>query len=421
MRGAEHGGSRATCAKSAPSPLAGEWAAQHSAALVECEQRACAAALRSSKPWTLHADQQTRAILEACPDRSNVSAETAAEYRRVYERLRASGRTPLEAATTRAHFDKLRTASRFCMEQDIRAWRAASERARKRGDLDSAQRRTERAFKLATVMDALFIQSDRLTWKDKPKGERGPSKSKRHTSTPPPDLAGVTLLTGRRHGTKVGDRHALRLAVLALTGCRPAELKKGVALRLTEGGRFLTVEVAGAKINATRGQETRVIRVPVSGSCTMALADTVQARGGRWVLTTTDADYRSLNRALQGAGVSCYSFRHQVASELKDAVSAGEMKATEAAAVMGHRSTVSLSYYGTRSRSHGGRQLRANGTNSVRMVPVDYAARAIARAARKAGSGDAFRFPPRARPPAAPKAAPSLGPISQPKPPRIGL
>ncbi len=86
------------------------------------------------------------------------------------------------------------------------------------------------------------------------------------------------------------------------------------------------------------------------------------------------------------------------------------------AAVMGHRSTVSLSYYGTRSRSHGGRRLRANGTNGVCMVPVDYAARAVAHAARKAGSGDAFRFPPRARPVAAPKVAADLGPKRQPKP-----
>src|SRR5690606_4502069 len=134
-------------------------------------------------------------------------------------------------------------------------------------------------------------------------------------------------------------------------------------------------------------------------------AETIQSHGGLWILKTTDADHRSLNRALQNAGVSCYSFRHQVASELKEAVSTGAMQPTEAAAAMGHRSTASLSYYGTRSRSHGGRALRANGTQAVRVAPVDYAARAAARATRKAASGDAFRFPPRARPVAAPKAA----------------
>ncbi|MDV3467732.1 hypothetical protein RZA67_03150 [Stenotrophomonas sp. C3(2023)] len=45
----------------------------------------------------------------------------------------------------------------------------------KRGDLASAQRRTERAFRLAAVMDEMFLQPGRLTWKDKPKAERKPS------------------------------------------------------------------------------------------------------------------------------------------------------------------------------------------------------------------------------------------------------
>src|SRR5690606_6784442 len=125
-------------------------------------------------------------------------------------------------------------------------------------------------------------------------------------------------------------RHAMRLAVLSLTGCRPAELKKGIALRLTDGGRFLTAEVAGAKVNDRRGQEARVIRVPVSGSCAKALAETIQSHGGLWILKTTDADYRSLNRALQNAGVSCYSFRHQLPSELKVPASTGATPGTEA-------------------------------------------------------------------------------------------
>jgi len=421
VRGAEHGGSRATGVQAGHSPLAGEWADKHRAALRQAEQIACAAALRSGKPWTLHADQQTRTVLTACPDRSNVSDETAAEYRKVYERLRESGRTPFEAATTRHHFDKLRTAARFCMEQDINALRAASERARKRNDIDSAQRRTERAFHLAVVMDELFIQPGRLTWKDKPLSERGPSKSKRRTATPPPDMAGAVLLTGRRQGTKVGDRHAMRLAILSLTGCRPAELRKGVLVQTTDCGRFLTVQIRGAKVNAERGQKARVIRVPIAGSSTKMLASEAQISGGRLKISTTDADYRSLNRALQKAGVSCYSFRHQVASELKEAVSTGEMPPQEAAAVMGHRSTESLSYYGTRSKSRGGRPLRANATNHVKVVPVDYAARAIARATRKASQGDALRFPPRPRPLAAPKAAPAsnVRPNRTPKPPSL--
>jgi hypothetical protein len=237
--------------------------------------------MRSGKPWTLHADQQTQAILADCPMRQ-VSEATAAEYRRAYDNLLASGRTPLDAASTRNHWDKLRTASRFCMEQDIRAWRAASERARKRGDIESAQRRTERAFQLAAVLDEMFMQTHRRTWAHKAAemkaaGVKPMSRSKRATGAPPPDLATVALLAGNRRGTKVADRHAERLAVLALFGMRPAELKKGVRLALVEGGRFLTVQVVGAKVNDQRGQEARVIRVPVEGCAAIALAQVVEA------------------------------------------------------------------------------------------------------------------------------------------------
>ena len=85
----------------------------------------------------------------------------------------------------------------------------------KKINLDSAQRRTVRAFELAVVMDELFMQPHRLTWKDKPKDERRPSKSKRNTSAPAPDFAGVALLAGKRRGMKLADRHSPRLAMLA--------------------------------------------------------------------------------------------------------------------------------------------------------------------------------------------------------------
>lgn len=55
VRVAEHGGSHASGAKSAPSPLAGEWAAQHRAALAKREQKAVMDGQNSGKFWALHA------------------------------------------------------------------------------------------------------------------------------------------------------------------------------------------------------------------------------------------------------------------------------------------------------------------------------------------------------------------------------
>lgn len=409
----EHGGSRATRAPEArPAAVADGWASKHGAALGERTQRARLAAMESGKPWTLHADEQTRAIMADCPER-RVSAATAAKYRRAYDNLRATGQTALEAASTRAHWDFLRTATRFCMEADVRAWRAASERARKRGDLDSAQRRTERAFRLASVMDEEFMRRQRRTWTHKAAemkaaGQRPLSKSKRSTCAPVADVAAVLLLSKQK---RVQARHAERLIVLALTGARPEELKAGVRLTTAttpKGRPMLRITLTGAKFDETRGHEARQLSFPASSGVEAKLAAKVAAHGGRWTLETTDADHRSLNRVLKTAGVSCYSFRHQQGSELKAAVASGAITDIEAAAAMGHRSTASLAYYGSRNRAHGGRKMRAVATEQaeIRTVPVTFAAKAAARAARAARAGIGAAPPAAAPATPAPRAAP---------------
>lgn len=417
---AEHGGSRATAPEGSPAAVAAGWAQAHAQAIGEREARARLAAQRSGRTWTLHADEQTRAILADCPER-RVSAATAAKYRRAYDNLRASGQTALEAASTRSHWDFLRTATRFCMEVDVRTWRAASERAMKRGDLASAQRRTERAWRLATVLDNMFIQHDRRTWVHKSAemkavGARPVSKSKRSTRAPAPDVAAGVLL-GRQQ--RVQERHAERLAVLALTGCRPAELRAGVSYKVIEGkrGAVLHITLHGAKWNgAGRGLQARAIQVPVDTSATRALAADARAAGGKRMLTTTDADHRSLNRALAAGvvGLSCYSFRHQQGSELKEAVSSGAMSAEEAAAAMGHASTASLSHYGSRSKARGGRKLRAMASDPVRTVPVTFKAKAAARAARAAhlGAAPGAAAPATPTPPRAAMSKP-VGPLAR--------
>lgn len=423
-RGAEHGGSRATgAAKPKPAAVADAWAQAHRVALGQRERSARLTAQRDGKPWTLHADQQTREVLAECP-RREVGTATAAKYRRAYDNLRASGQTALEAASTRAHYDFLRTACRFCMAEDARELRAASERAMKRDDLASAQRRTERAFRLAAVLDEMFLQPGRRTWKDKPKAERGPSKSKRSTHAPAPDVA-AGLLLGQQE--RVQRRHGERLVVLALTGCRPAEMRNGVrleALRSKGGRTVLRATLLGAKWDGgNRGHHDRVLQFPADTGAAAVLAAQVEAKGSRWTLTTTEADVRSLNRALRaGAGMSCYSFRHQMASELKEQVATGGRTPEEAAAAMGHASTASLAFYGRRSHARGGRKLRAVASDKVRSVPVTFAAKAAARAARaaKAGNGAAPRPAATSAPPT-PRAAMSkpVGPlVSGPRPPR---
>lgn len=198
------------------------------------------------------------------------------------------------------------------------------------------------------------------------------------------------------------------------------------ALRSKGGRLVLRATMLGAKWNGgNRGHHDRVLQFPADTGAAAVLAAQVEARGSRWTLTTTDADVRSLNRALRsGAGISCYSFRHQIASELKEQVATGQRTAEEAAAAMGHASTASLAYYGSRSRARGGRVLRAVASDQVRVKAVTFTAREAARKARqaqqaKAKMGAVPRF--KARHPAAPKPEtpmPAGQPNQAPRPPR---
>lgn len=415
--------------------LAGGWATVHAGPLAEAKQSAQEAAARSGKPWTLEADRLTRSILDDFPARQ-VKPATVTKYRADYDRLRAAGVSPLDKASTAPHWQRLRTACRYCMAEDVRRWRAASERARKAGDLEAAQRLTTEAHRLAVALDGWFCQPrTRLTWAAKAKalaaqGKRPPSKSRRRDTPPAPDLAGTALLFPAAKGGPLirGDglahRHTERLAVLALTGLRPAELMAGVQIRATvEAGRLLlSVEIKGAKVDGQRGHRVRTLTLEATGSSAQALRAAAVARGGAYTLATTPADYRSLNRALARHGLSCYSFRHALGSDLKAWVcapaTAAYMKPGEAAKaaaqVMGHRSTESLAYYGTRAGSRqGGRPpLWAASATEADLI------REKSPAYRHTRSLPLVRFPARtsAPPPSAPKNKPAPGARAFPKP-----
>jgi hypothetical protein len=347
-------------------------------ALRDREASAKRYAQADGKPWTLHADQQTQNILNAGKER-NVTQATAAKYRRAYENLRAEGITALDKATTRSHYDFLRTASHYCMETDVCALRASSERARRAGHINQAQRLTVAAWKLATEMDVQFRQKVRKTWENKADamraaGVRIVSNSKRDTIAPPPSLAVAALLTTGHHGEKVAERHAERLSVLALFGVRPAELKRGIELSVESspktGSQFLAARVKGVKVNEKRGQAWRTLVVPVDNTAASGLAAVVREHGGPVVVSMTDADHRSLNRALKPSGLSIYSFRHAIGSELKRQAKRKPETAAQAAAFMGHASTKSLASYGRARHARGGRRFGARAEREVQSVPV---------------------------------------------------
>ena len=347
-----------------PSPgdgLPDELRARYADTLGEAHAHAKAEGLRLRVPAGVAQDRAIRAVLDAASSSgANPSAATVAAYKRDHARLWAAGATPLDHASTRAHFDRLRSACRWVEAEEIRRLRTLAEDARKARDMDAMRAHTLAAFERATVYRALYLDADRPTWAHKAHamraaGLRPVGKSKRQAGRRAlsPDCLLVAL--GQQPG-RCARVEAMAM-VFALFGIRPAELVRGVVLDNTAQG--LRLGVAGAKVDAVRGQPLRVLEVEPTrrGQSAIAVAFLrvhVEEHGGE--LIATPADVVAVRRALHQAqpGLSPYAYRHARASDAK----ASQGRAG-AAAWLGHSNDKTQQGYGHARSARGAVAIKA--------------------------------------------------------------
>ncbi len=191
--------------------------------------------------------------------------------------------------------------------------------------------------------------------------------AKRHdlSKLPADWRAKVFAATERRRVTKQPpSKLRFATAVLWSTGCRPAEIEKGVEVELVEHGRILAITITGAKVGelpkpgggtAQRGIQTRRLFILADlheGSRFLA----ERATAGP-IIVQADKDGLRTNLHKAGAkalvrssvGVSPYLFRHAMGSDLKSCDDPALSDVTRSS-IMGHLSTASLSKYGRRRR-----------------------------------------------------------------------
>lgn len=310
-------------------------------------------------PVGVLADRRIKAVLAQAGERS-ASAATVAAYRRDYALMLEERTTPAEKATTFQHYNRLRSAWRFCEAEAIRAIRLTAERCRKEGDRERMMKATRQAVGRAIIYERMFLDDDRPTWGEKAKairakGEVIKSKSKRAAgrSAPTPDELLVALGKQRRRAGRVD----VLAAVISVFGCRPAELKNGVLLAVDGDGVSATIR--GAKVDAMRGQPSRLLVVDRSRRGNSGVAVDVlrdEVRAGRCLVSASDNDLRALRRSLSAIqpGLSPYAYRHARAS---DAKSSGDTASV--AAWLGHRSDKTQKHYGHRQSSRGVVRIKA--------------------------------------------------------------
>lgn len=142
----------------------------------------------------------------------------------------------------------------------------------------------------------------------------------------------------------------LLVVLLAVTGCRPSELEKGIDIR--RNGKRVFLGVRGSKVTAENGQPYRVLQINITHPWGQRLADCLSsametrsfqenARVVQHCIRRIASHWQSA-AGITGYQISPYSFRHQLASDLKRQ---GE-PADWISAVLGHRSTRTASCYG---------------------------------------------------------------------------
>ena len=115
--------------------------------------------------------------------------------------------------------------------------------------------------------------------------------------------------------------------VTAISGCRPSELVKGVEVSVANG--MLKIRILGAKTSEFSGQEWRELcySLPSENPLAIMLGRIALLKGGSTVVKIDDA--KAFSGTVRAAGkrafpqfghtITPYSFRHQLASDMKAA------------------------------------------------------------------------------------------------------
>lgn len=160
------------------------------------------------------------------------------------------------------------------------------------------------------------------------------------------------------------EQWRMAMAVLVATGCRPAELSKGIDLEVHDGK--LTIKIRGAKTGHGYGQEIRTLIFEPKSYLEKELARVIEEVGGEgsWIMEKT---YKGLYKAhalaaeaalgKDGKRIGLYSHRHKMSADLK----ASGIGVESVALALGHSSAKTQSWYGLGKQGDG----KSRGLESV--------------------------------------------------------
>jgi integrase len=276
--------------------------------------------------------------------------------------MRVSGKRPEEIAGTRASFYVYRAAMNYGLTAEILA---ALRSADKHGKAKDRAAWWGEVLRLRQMLGELRRYSPDPFGERVKSGEkaavpppRGPSRSKRRGLGRLPDDWRSRFWSI----VPVNSKYRAAIAASILTGVRPAELVKGVDVRMGPSGA-LVFDIRGAKTQGGRhGQAARRLTVVASGAIGDYFRKVLE---GVPTTKVSVKDARLFGNQVREFGRKCfprlklcispYSMRHQFAADLK---AAGDSDAVSLA--LGHAVADTAQHYGTaRQSKNGGSRLLA--------------------------------------------------------------
>lgn len=216
-----------------------------------------------------------------------------------------------------------RAASRFCMAQEILSAHLVD-------DVELVD---------ALWADVLQIESD--AQKNKERYDDGEWTGKKQFRNG--KKASIKKLPDDWHlklcNLMANHKHSIAVRILACTGCRPCEVVRGIRVYRDQNGINFHIKGAKFKADDERGQEWRILTIPLDHPIGSTIDD------GEYQASSAESLTKAITRKatkLGYEGVSAYSFRHQMASNMKFS----KYSKMEIANALGHISTATQEGYG---------------------------------------------------------------------------
>lgn len=291
--------------------------------------------------------------------RATRSERTTRNYRNLYERLKKVGLTPLQYATelgtTKGAYYVHKAAWQWGLahEIDIALTTLYSPFANIEED-HPLRMRAE--IVLLKLLPKLLAQHPDYEKKHLGENVEAAYSTKRKKAGKRRSIRGLPADWREKMLAAATPAHKLTIAISAATGCRPAELAKGI--KIERDGEKIVAVIKGAKVRYDQKTGKRISGIierrleldPASGPLAAYIAKALPEGGLVAVNRWTGGD--AIRRAAQKCGykkVTPYSLRHQFAADRK-----GEgMDRAESAELLGHKSNRTQQHYGHAQQAKG--------------------------------------------------------------------